>query len=50
VNPLDRTGRRTAAAIPNAQLKIYPGGAHGLPITDRAQVTEDIFAFATAAR
>lgn len=45
VNPLDRTARRTAAAIPRATLKLYPGGAHGLPITDRTQVTADLLQF-----
>lgn len=30
--PLDLCGRRTAAAIPDSQLEIYPGAPHGLPL------------------
>lgn len=48
VTPLDRTSRRTAAAIAKAQLEIYPGGAHGLPITDHAQVAADRLTFTSA--
>ena len=44
--PLDITGRRTAAGIPGAQLKVYPGAPHGLFVTHAAQVNADLIAFA----
>ena len=44
--PVDLTARRTAALIPGAVLRIYPGGAHGLADTSRDQLNADLLAFA----
>ena len=43
--PLEITGRRTAAGIPGAVLKVYPGAAHGLFVTHMDQVNRDIVEF-----
>ena len=48
LNPLDKTGRKTAAAIRGSELKIYEGGPHGLIITDRDRFTQDLLAFTRA--
>jgi non-heme chloroperoxidase len=46
--PLDVTGRPTAALIPGAELKVYEGAPHGLFITHKERLTNDIRAFASA--
>ena len=46
--PLDLTGRRTAAGIPGAVLKVYPGAPHGLFITHMEQVNRDLLEFVHA--
>ena len=46
VNSLERTGKKVAELIPGATLKVYEEGAHGLPVTHRARLTQDILAFA----
>ncbi|CCD95388.1 Arylesterase (Aryl-ester hydrolase) [Bradyrhizobium sp. ORS 375] len=43
--PLDMTGRPTANGIRGAELKVYPGGPHGLFVTHMAQVNADLAAF-----
>jgi non-heme chloroperoxidase len=48
LNPLDKTGRKTAAAIRGSELKVYEGGPHGLTITDRDRFTQDLLAFISA--
>ena len=40
-----RTGKRTAQAIRGAELKIYEGAPHGLPVTDKKRFTRDVLAF-----
>jgi pimeloyl-ACP methyl ester carboxylesterase len=45
LNPIDRTGKRTAQAIRGAELKIYEGAPHGLPVTDKERFTRDVLAF-----
>jgi pimeloyl-ACP methyl ester carboxylesterase len=45
VNPVERTGKKVAELIPGATLEVYEGGAHGLPITHRDRLTQDILAF-----
>jgi pimeloyl-ACP methyl ester carboxylesterase len=40
------TGRRTAALIPNATLKIYDGAPHGLPLTHADMFNRDMIEFA----
>ena len=46
--PLEITGRRLAAGIKGAELKIYPGAPHGLFVTHMAQVNRDLEAFLNA--
>ncbi len=46
--PLDITGRRVAALIPGAELKVYDGAPHGLYMTHMAQLNADLLAFAKA--
>jgi non-heme chloroperoxidase len=43
--PLEVTGRRTAAGISGALLKVYVGAPHGLFLTHQDEVGEDIDAF-----
>lgn len=40
--PLDFTGRRTAALIPGAELRVYEGAPHGLYITHRERLNRDL--------
>lgn len=44
--PLELTGKRTAAGITGARLKIYEGAPHGLFLTHARQLNADIMAFA----
>ncbi|MBN9087127.1 MAG: alpha/beta hydrolase [Reyranella sp.] len=48
VNPLERTGKKVAELIPNATLKVYEEGPHGLAVTHRDRLARDILAFARA--
>jgi pimeloyl-ACP methyl ester carboxylesterase len=43
--PLDLMARRTAELLPDASLKVYPGAAHGMFITDMEQVNNDLLEF-----
>jgi non-heme chloroperoxidase len=43
--PIDAAGRRSAEIVPNAQLKVYAGAPHGLPITHQDQLNADLLAF-----
>lgn len=45
---LEITGRRFAAGIPGAELKVYPGAPHGLFVTHMEQVNRDLEAFLKA--
>lgn len=45
VNPLDKTGRKVAELIPNATLKVYEEGPHGLAVTHRDRLARDILSF-----
>ncbi|MFD5585962.1 alpha/beta fold hydrolase [Streptomyces sp. NPDC058733] len=47
--PLELTGRRAAALAPDATLKVYDNGGHGLFATHAAQLLADLRAFATTA-
>ncbi|HEY3947391.1 alpha/beta hydrolase [Phenylobacterium sp.] len=40
--PLDLAGRRTAAMIPGAQLKVYEGAPHGLLLTHADRLNQDL--------
>jgi non-heme chloroperoxidase len=44
--PVERTGRRSAALVPRARLDVYPGAAHGLPLTHVDRLNADLLAFA----
>jgi len=44
--PLALTGRKTAALLPNALLKVYQGAPHGLVFTHADRVASDLVAFA----
>ncbi|MET0425939.1 MAG: alpha/beta hydrolase [Actinoplanes sp.] len=43
--PFEVGGRRSAALIAGAELKVYQGGAHALPDTDRERLHADLLAF-----
>ena len=43
--PLDVTAQRTAQAIPASRLKVYENAAHGLFLTHREQLSNDLVAF-----
>ena len=45
VNPIDKTGRPTAVAIPGSKLEVYDDAPHGLVITHRERLTRDLLAF-----
>jgi non-heme chloroperoxidase len=46
VNPLDTTARKAAELIPGSMLKVYEGAPHGLVITHRDRLAQEILAFA----
>ncbi|MBO0873938.1 MAG: alpha/beta hydrolase [Pseudonocardia sp.] len=46
--PIDLTGRPTAALLPNSRLLVYPGAPHGLYVTERDRITNDLLEFARA--
>lgn len=43
--PIALTGQKTAAAIPGSQLKAYENAAHGLFITHKEQLNQDLLTF-----
>jgi pimeloyl-ACP methyl ester carboxylesterase len=43
--PFEVSGRKTAQAIPVSQLKVYEGAAHGLFITHKDRLNQDLLAF-----
>jgi len=43
--PIGPTGGRVPSVVPHAILKVYPGGAHGIAITDPEKVNADLLAF-----
>jgi pimeloyl-ACP methyl ester carboxylesterase len=46
--PVALTGTRTATLIPFAQLLVYDGAPHGLPLTHAARLREDMLIFMAA--
>ncbi|UFN48476.1 alpha/beta hydrolase [Roseomonas sp. OT10] len=46
VVPIGASAQRSAVLIRGALLKVYPGGAHALADTSRAQLNADLLAFA----
>ncbi len=43
--PIEATARRVSDYVPHATLRIYPGGNHGIAITDPDLVNADLLAF-----
>ncbi len=43
--PIEATARRVPDYVPHATLRIYPGGNHGIAITDPDLVNADLLAF-----
>jgi pimeloyl-ACP methyl ester carboxylesterase len=46
--PFEMTARRAARGIANARLIEYPGATHGLLVSERARVTQDLLDFLKA--
>ena len=44
--PIGAAGLLSSKIIPNATLKIYPGGSHGLPLVQQDAFNADLLAFA----
>ena len=44
--PIDASARLSAKLVKGAELKVYPGGGHGLAATHKDQLNEDLLAFA----
>jgi pimeloyl-ACP methyl ester carboxylesterase len=44
--PMDASAARVPALVPGAELKVYEGSPHGLHITDKDRLAEDLIAFA----
>lgn len=47
-SPLSLTAQKTADAIPNSQLKVYENAAHGLFITHKERLKQDLLDFIQA--
>ena len=43
--PIGVSGRRAAAAIRGAELKVYPGAPHAIPFTHKDELNADLLAF-----
>ncbi|AUD02521.1 alpha/beta fold hydrolase [Spirosoma pollinicola] len=43
--PIEASGERTANALPNASYIVYDGAPHGLFITEKDRLTQDLLAF-----
>lgn len=43
--PIDLTGRKLPALMPNCRLKVYPGATHTLIVEQAAELVDDILAF-----
>ena len=43
--PIDLTGRKTAALLGSAALRVYPGAGHGLYASEHEAINADILAF-----
>ncbi|GAB3033064.1 alpha/beta fold hydrolase [Spirosoma pulveris] len=43
--PIEASGERTANALPNAQYIVYDGAPHGLFITEKDRLTQDLLSF-----
>jgi len=45
--PLEASGERTAEALPSAQYIVYEGAPHGLFVTEKDRLNEDLLSFIT---
>ncbi len=43
--PIEASGERTANALPNAQYIVYDGAPHGLYVTEKDRLNEDLLTF-----
>ena len=43
--PFEISGKAAAATIGGAQLKVYEGGPHAIPLTHKERLTQDLLAF-----
>ncbi|MFD2933074.1 alpha/beta fold hydrolase [Spirosoma flavum] len=43
--PIEASGERTADALPNAQYIVYDGAPHGLFVTEKDRLNEDLLSF-----
>lgn len=43
--PFETCGKAAAEMLPNAQLKVYHGGSHGICTTEKDKINEDLLAF-----
>ncbi|ORE93317.1 putative haloperoxidase protein [Aurantimonas sp. 22II-16-19i] len=43
--PIDAAGRASKTLVPHAELKVYPGGPHGITDTHKDQLCRDMLAF-----
>lgn len=46
--PFETCGKVTAALLPDATLKVYKGGSHGICTTEKDQINADLLAFLKA--
>jgi non-heme chloroperoxidase len=46
--PLEFTGRKLPALMPNCELKVYPGATHTVIVEQAAQLVDDILTFIEA--
>jgi non-heme chloroperoxidase len=44
--PIEVTAKRVAKIVKQVELKVYPGGAHGLPAVAKDKINADLLAFA----
>lgn len=44
--PIDNTARRANTLVKSSELKVYKGGSHGLPSTEKDKINQDLLAFA----
>ncbi|MEZ0312926.1 MAG: alpha/beta fold hydrolase [Myxococcota bacterium] len=44
--PIDASARRAAELVKGSKLKVYKGGDHGLAVTHKAELNNDLLAFA----
>jgi non-heme chloroperoxidase len=43
--PIDASGRASKRLVPHAELKVYPGGPHGITDTHKQQLNQDMLDF-----